>query len=95
MKSIIQSRQECYKTRSTVNIHEHHIFYGTSNRKNSEKYGLKVYLTGEYHNLSNKGVHFDKAFDTELKQVGQRTFESTYGSREDFIRIFGKNYLDD
>lgn len=95
MKSIIQSRRECYRTRRTTDIHEHHIFYGTSNRKNSEKYGLKVYLTGEYHNLSNKGVHFDKAFDTELKQVGQRAFESTHGSREDFIRIFGKNYLDD
>lgn len=95
MKSIIQSRRECYRTRRTTDIHEHHIFYGTSNRKNSEKYGLKVYLTGEYHNLSNKGVHFDKAFDTELKQTGQRAFESTHGSREDFIRIFGKNYLDD
>lgn len=95
MKSIIQSRRECYRTRSTINLHSHHIFGGTSNRKNSEKYGLKVCLTGEYHNLSNKGVHFDKAFDTELKQVGQRAFESTHGSREDFIRIFGKNYLDD
>lgn len=94
MKSIIQDKRECYKTRRTTDIHEHHIFYGTANRKNSEKYGLKVYLTGEYHNLSNKGVHFDKAFDTELKQVGQRAFEKTHGDRQEFIKIFGRNYLD-
>ena len=30
-----------------------------------------------------------------LKRIGQRAFESKCGSRDKFIKIFGKNYLED
>ena len=44
--------------------------------------------------MSDYGVHFNKAFDLELKQIAQRTAMETYGwSIDDFIREFGKSYL--
>ena len=51
-----------YQTERFNGSHKHHIFYG-SNRKNSEKYGLFVFLRPELHNLTDKGVHFNKEFD--------------------------------
>lgn len=92
MQSIIQSKKECYVCRTTYDIHEHHIFFGTANRKQSEKYGLKVYLCGMDHNMSNRGVHFNKELDLELKQLAQAKFEETH-TREEFRAIFGKSWL--
>lgn len=93
MKSIIQHEKKCYVCGTTQNLHDHHIFYGVSNRKQSERYGLKVWLCGDHHNLSNWGVHFNKALDLHLKQLGQQYFESNFGSRENFREVFGKSYL--
>ena len=93
-KSIIQTEKECYITGSTDNLHEHHIIYGTGQRKLSEKYGLKVWLRADWHNMSDYGVHFNKKLDTELKQMAQKKAMKVYGwSIEDFIKIFGRNYL--
>lgn len=92
-KSIMQSDKRCYVTGRTDGLHRHHIFYGP-NRKNSEKYGCWVYLIGELHNLSNRGVHFNREFDLALKQECQRRFEALHG-HELFMKIFGKNYLED
>lgn len=92
MKSILQKNKECFVCRTTYGLHDHHIFYGTSNRKQSEKYGLKVWLCGADHNLSNMGVHFNKELDLELKQLAQRKFEETH-TREEFRAVFGKNWL--
>ena len=75
----------------TGQLHEHHIF-GAANKKWSEKYGLKIWLCPVHHNMSDAGVHFNKALDLQIKQIAQREFEDTY-SREDFLRIFGRNYL--
>lgn len=91
-KSIIQSEKCCFVCETTLNLHEHHIFFGTSNRKNSEKYGLKVWLCYHHHNGSNEGVHFNKALDTRLKQYGQEIFNEKYPELS-FREIFGKNYL--
>lgn len=41
MKSIIQREKQCLICGSW-NIEDHHIFFGNANRKQSEKYGLKV-----------------------------------------------------
>jgi hypothetical protein len=39
--------------------------------------------------------HYNKAIDDEYKREAQAKFEQKYGDREDFIRIFGRNYLND
>lgn len=93
MKSIIQSEKVCYITGRTDQLEEHHIFGGRPNRKNSEKYGLKVWLTHDYHNEPPYGVHHNKKFMNELHRLGQMKFEEHYGSREEFRRIFGKSWL--
>ena len=93
-KSIMQSDKECYLTGSTYNLHSHHIFFGTGLRKLSERYGLKVYLRGDLHNLSDNGVHFNKELDIRLKKEAQEIAMEKYKwTIEDFIGKFGRNYI--
>lgn len=92
MKSIIQNNKECWVCGTTNDIHEHHILYGTANRRLSEKYGLKVWLCGKHHNLSNEGVHQNRELDLRLKQLAQKRFEEEYPN-EDFLKVFGRNFL--
>ena len=90
-KSIMQTEKESYINGDTRNLHKHHIYAG-ANRKNSEKHGFWVWLTGEQHNLSNEGVHFNKELDLKLKRECQAKFEETH-SRAEFMQIIGRNYL--
>ena len=84
---------ELYSNERKGNMHRHEIFFG-KNRQNSIKYGLVVFLTPEMHNASKDGVHFNHTLDLLLKKMGQKVAMDYYGwSVEDFIRIFGKNYL--
>lgn len=92
MKSVLQTEKECYVCNTTYNLHDHHIIYGTSNRKQSEKYGLKVWLCQEHHTGSH-GVHFNRDLDMHLKKLAQMHFEAHIGARNEFIRVFGKSYL--
>jgi hypothetical protein len=91
MKSILQSEKECFVCHTTYGLEVHHICFGSANRKKSTLHGLCVWLCAEHHR-GNTGVHFNKALDTELKQMAQAEFEKTY-TREEFIREFGKSYL--
>lgn len=75
----------------TEGLHSHHIFEA-ANRRWSEKYGLKIWLCPKHHNMSNEGVHFNKALNLQIKQIAQREFEDTYG-HDKFMKIFGRNYL--
>ena len=92
MKSIIQIEKQCFVCGKNYNLHDHHIIYGTSNRKQSEKDGLKVWLCYEPH-TGNAGVHFNRDLDLHLKKLAQEHFEAQYGARNEFIRVFGKSYL--
>lgn len=69
--------------------------YITGNRKISDKYGFWCYLIPELHNCSAQGVHGrDGAeLDRRLKAECQRKFEEKH-SREEFMKIIGRNYLD-
>lgn len=78
----------CHKT---GDLHSHHVF-GAANKKWSEKYGLKIWLCPEHHNMSDSGIHFNKDFDREVKKMAQLWFELEHGHKE-FIEIFGRNYL--
>lgn len=91
MKSIFQTEKQCYFCRK-YGVQEHHIFYGTANRKKSENRGFKVYLCQEHH-TGNSGVHFDKELDLQLKKMAQEYYEQEIGSREDFRKEFNKSYL--
>lgn len=83
----------CYFTGS-LNCHVHHIFPG-SRRKLSEKRGFVIPLAYYLHEFGKYSVHENpnKGLDLKLKRMAQRYYENHYGSRGDFIKEFGKNYL--
>lgn len=98
MKSIMQTKKECYVCHSLVGaemslpdtgLEMHHIFGGTANRKLSEKYGLKVWLCHNHHNEPPCGVHFCKEAAEKLHEEGQTAFERKYPN-EDFKVILGR-----
>ena len=70
----------------------HHVYYGTANRKQSDKWGMTAWLCPTCHTSSARGVHFNKLNDLILKERYQRIFEETH-TREEFMSIFGRNYL--
>ena len=66
----------------------HEIFAGR-NRLNSMKYDLVLPLCHECHSLNQNNPFFN---DYWHKQ-GQEYFECNIGTREEFIKIFKRNYL--
>ena len=106
-KSIMQDpkSRECYICKNWygrdylwMNLEKHHVIYGKGNRRLSEKYGLTVLLCRHHHKGDIHGVsdaihnNPDKTNDIRLKREAQRAWEARYGSREDFIRVFGQSY---
>ena len=94
MDSILQTEKKCYITGATTNLHRHHIYFGNPNRKISEKNGFWVLLRADWHNGASYGVHFDRSLDLELKRSCQSAYERTH-TRQEFIRLIGKNYLEE
>ena len=96
MDSIIQDEKVCYLCGRNGNgdrLEEHHILFGNPNRDHSEKYGLKVWLCGERcHRNGKNAAHRCRDTDLMLKRIAQEKFEENH-SREDFISLFGRNYL--
>lgn len=92
MKSILQTSKECWFCGRSDELHVHHVIYGQGYKKMSDKYGLTVWLCPKHHNMSNDGVHFNKARDLELKQYAQKKFEQKY-SHELWMQEIGRNYL--
>ncbi len=92
MKSIMP-KSEFYETQRFPGSHKHHVF-GASNRNKSEKYGLYIYLRPEMHNMSDRGIHFNRDFDLTVKEIAQKAAMEHYGwSNTEWISIFGRSYL--
>ena len=92
MKSILQDEKKCFLCNTVFDLHEHHIFFGSANRKISEANGIKVWLCAYHHNMSNYSVHHDRKLDLLVKKVCQRKYEKTH-SRDEFIKLIGRSYL--
>jgi len=71
---------------------QHEVFFGP-HRQKSIAYGLQKDLCAEHHR-GPLGPHQCREYDLQLKREAQARFEAEMGTREDFMRIFGKNYLD-
>lgn len=93
MKSVIQDSKKCWFCGRTSYLHDHHIFFGP-NRKNSEKYGMKVWLCVRHHTVEQTGVHHNRVMDLRLKRIAQSKFEEIHG-HDKYMEVFGKNYLED
>lgn len=98
-KSIIQEdKSHCFLCGMNENLEpiaEHHVFFGAGRRKLSEKYGLKVYLhNNKCHIFGKNSVHQNAGVDRAVKAAVQKIAMRKYGwTVEQFISIFGKNYL--
>ena len=67
----------------------HEIFAGR-NRINSMKYGFVLPLCHECHSLNQNNPFFNEFWHKN----GQEYWECNIGSRDEFIKVFRKNYLD-
>lgn len=96
MNSIITGNEKgkCFICGRHMPTESHHIFFGTANRKLSDKYGLKVDLCHECHNEPPNGVHFSNIQCRFLQKIAQSEAMRYYGwSKDEFMQIFGRNYL--
>ena len=91
-QSILVPDMETCMVCGRPNAEVHHVLYGVSNRKWSEKYKLVVPLCGEHHRGSDISPHFNREFDLRLKKYAQERFQEEYPDLN-FREIFGKNYL--
>lgn len=93
MKSIMP-KDNLWETERFTGSHRHEVFFGTANRKLSIEDGLIVYLTPELHNMSDRGVHYNKQFRKYMQKKGQIAWQEYYNKTEsDFIKRYGKSYL--
>ena len=99
-KSILQEKDGtcylCAKLMGDYKIHayleEHHVIPGAAGRRISEENGLKVYLCLPHHRGTAAAVHSNHENMLLIQRDAQRAFERSR-SREDWMRIAGKNYL--
>lgn len=84
---------KCYITGLNA-VHIHYVFNG-SRKAASEEYGFLVPLHPTLHIYGPESVHMapNRGLDLRLKQECQKYFEGHYGSRKEFIEIFGRSYL--
>lgn len=89
---MLSDEKRCYVCGCTHNLEVHHIFHGTSNRKNSTKYGMVVYLCAGCHRTSRDSVHNNPngEIDLLLKHAGEQKWLDEGRSKEEFIQVFGK-----
>lgn len=93
VKSIIQNEKACYICGTTQNLHLHHIFFGSANRRLSDADGCVVYLCQRHH-TGAAGVHGNRKIDLSLKTKCEKAWLEHYGKTiEDFIKRYGRNYL--
>lgn len=77
--------------RYNVPLELHEVFHGTANRQKSKDHGFVVALCPKCHRF----VHNHRKTDAKLQELVQKMWEMKGNSREDFMKIFGKNYVRD
>lgn len=76
---------------------DHHHIYGGAYRKKSEKYGLVVLLChSECHIFGRYAAHNNAETMRALRRWGQEKAMRENGwTVQDFVREFGKNYIEE
>jgi hypothetical protein len=91
-KSILQDEDDrkCYVCGSSFNLHKHHVWHGTGNRKLAEEDGLYLRLCAFCHRaLHDKGTN-----DRQLMRIAENAYLAHFNKTvEDFIKRYGKNVI--
>ena len=80
---------KCFLCGSIYNLTWHEIYAGR-NRQNSMKYGLCLRLCLNCHEERQEDINFNEFWHKK----GQSLWETEIGSREEFIKVFRRNYLE-
>ena len=98
---MLNNDKRCFVCGTANDLHIHHIFEGTANRKKSEEDDMKIYLCGYHHNMSNAGIHYNKELELKVKKLAQQVWMKQFVPNlpledqiEAFIKRYGRNYLD-
>lgn len=88
MNSIIPGDEKgrCYICSRRLPTETHHMLHGCR-RAMADKYGLTVNLCRECH----RALHDKGAYDRDLEEIAQETFEERYNAAL-WFEVFGKNY---
>ncbi|MEC4272715.1 hypothetical protein VJ923_06055 [Adlercreutzia sp. R25] len=92
--SIMQDERKCYATGAGIHLDRHHVFKG-SRRNASERNGLWVWLRHDVHMAMHDHCPPWEKLESALKIAAQRAFEANGGTREEFMREFGANYIEE
>jgi len=85
----------CFLCGSYETVERHHIFGGAL-RPKADKLGLTVMLCRGCHQYDADSAHQRRETREYLRKFGQRRAMAEQGwSVGDFVREFGKNYLDE
>ena len=87
--SVFTTNDRCMVCKSTYQLTWNEIYRGR-NRSNSMKYGFCLRMCLNCH----KEYQEDAVFNEHWHKTAQRYFEEHYGTREEFISIFRRNYLE-
>ena len=80
--------ENCCLCNSTYKLTQHEIYAG-KNRQNSAKYGLCLRICLDCHSREQENSQFNNYWHKK----GQLYWEEFIGSREEFIKVFKRNYL--
>lgn len=84
----------CYIHKADCVTTVRHEIFGGPYRQISKKYGLWINVCPECHNIGSHSIHSNPENYTFLKVKAQILFEQEY-TDEDFITIFGRNYVEE
>lgn len=87
MKSIIQTDRSCYYCGNPL-TDLHHVRLANCSREKAEEYGLLAYLCRKHH----RELHQNETMKRAIQQHAQSALEKEM-THEEYMRIFGKNYL--
>jgi len=88
-KSVFTDNDRCMVCKSTYQLTWNEIYRGR-NRTNSMKYGFCLRMCLNCHREYQEDANFNELWH----KTAQRYFEEYYGTRDEFISIFRRNYLE-
>lgn len=89
MKSVlVRYTTKCFECGSP-GVEEHHCIAGNGRRKVCDRYHLTVPLCRKCH----EEIHRNRGMYIHYAQEAQNWYEHHIGSREDFIKDFGRSYI--
>lgn len=97
--TVLQNEKCCYLCKLYYGqynyraLEPHHTLNGIGKRNYADELGLWIWLCPYHHRLGKDAVHNDMDIRRKLKEISQAYYEIHIGSRQEFIKLFGKSYL--